>query len=59
MDTEAATKAMLLRRYRCVAFAALGAKVTKAELLEALETAVEADQRREAARPHLELVRSV
>jgi hypothetical protein len=40
---------LLLSRVRSVAFAALGAGVTEAELAEALQVAVDADARRTAA----------
>lgn len=48
---------MLLSRFRSVAFAALGADVTEAELREALATAVAAHARRETPpRPRLRAV---
>lgn len=45
-----------MRRFRCVAFAALDADVTEQELLAALAVAVRADQRRREARRHLSVV---
>ncbi len=57
--TEPDPRDLLLSRFRCVAFAALGEGVTEAELVQALQTAVAADARREAPpRPQLTVVRS-
>lgn len=46
--TEPQQRFLLLSRFRSVAFAALGADVTEAELREALATAVAAHTQREA-----------
>lgn len=43
---ELDSRAVLLRRVRCVAFAALGEGISEAELLEAVKVAVLADRRR-------------
>lgn len=51
---------MLLRRFRCVAFAALSAGVTRKQLDEAMRVAQDADTRQRAATAaarHLQLVR--
>lgn len=51
-DNEPDMTWLLLRRFRCVAFAALGEGITEAELREALRVAVLADaQRRGPATP--------
>jgi hypothetical protein len=54
---EVQQRALLLSRFRSVAFAALGADVTEAELREALATAVDAHSKREA--PPRPLLRAV
>ncbi len=51
------SKQLLLKRLRCVAFAALAADATEDELRAAIRIAVEADVRRKSARPKLRLVR--
>lgn len=51
------SKTLLLKRLRCVAFAALGAGATEAELDEAIRSALDAQTRLLAARPPLQLVR--
>jgi hypothetical protein len=56
-DADPDARFLLLHRFRCVAFAALGADVTEQELLDAVQVAVRADQRRRlAARRHLHVV---
>jgi hypothetical protein len=49
-------RVLLVRRFRCVAFAALDADVSEQELLDALAVAVRADRRRREARRHLSVV---
>lgn len=55
------TRANLLRRLRCVAFACLMADIDEAEVYRAVDIAVEADERRRAhvvpAPRHLQVVR--
>jgi hypothetical protein len=58
-DTEPDAKQLLLRRFRCVAFAALAEGVTEGELLAALDVAVIADGRRVDPAPPARRLRAV
>jgi hypothetical protein len=58
-DPEPETQFLLVRRFRSVAFAALGAGISEADLHAALAVAVAADRRRTAwseRRQHLRIV---